>query len=106
MDKKSVVAIVERFAHELLDRGIRPQQVILYGSQAAGTATEASDIDVVVISESFYGKSYWERIEVLTDAIYAVYAPVEAVAMTPEEWQTGDSMIIDFARKGEVLYAA
>jgi len=106
MDKKAVVAIVERFARELQERGIRPKQVILYGSQTSGTATEASDIDLVVISESFSGKSYWERIEVLTDAIYAVYAPVEAVAMTPEEWQAGDSMIVDFARKGEVLYAA
>jgi predicted nucleotidyltransferase len=106
MDKKAVVAIVESFVRELQARGIRPQQVILYGSQAAGTATEASDIDVVVVSESFSGRSYWERIEVLTEAIYAVYAPVEAVAMTPEEWQAGESMIVDFARKGEVLYAA
>jgi predicted nucleotidyltransferase len=106
MDKKAVVAIVEQFTRELQARGIRPQQVILYGSQAAGTATEASDIDVVVISESFGGMSFWERIEVLTDSIYAVYAPVEAVAMTPEEWQAGDSMIVDFAGKGEVLYAA
>lgn len=106
MDKNAVVGIVERFVRELQARGIRPQRVILYGSQASGTATEASDIDVVVISESFSGRSYWERIEVLTEAIYAVYAPVEAVAMTPEEWQAGDSLIVDFARKGEVLYAA
>jgi predicted nucleotidyltransferase len=106
MDKKAVVAVVERFTCELQARGIRPQMVILYGSQAAGTATETSDIDVVVISESFSGKSYWERIEVLTEAIYAVYAPVEAVAMTPEEWEAGDSAIVDYAGKGEVLYAA
>lgn len=106
MDKKAVVAIVESFIHELQARGIRPQKVILYGSQAAGTAMEASDIDLVVISESFSERSHWERIEILSDAIYAVYAPVEAVAMTPEEWQEGDSIIVDFARGGEVLYAA
>lgn len=106
MDKESVVTVVEHFIRELEERGIRPQTVILYGSQAAGTATETSDIDVVVISESFSGKSYWERIDVLTEAIYAVYAPVEAVAMTPEEWAAGDSLIVDYAGKGEVLYAA
>lgn len=106
MDKKAVVAVVERFTRELQERGVWPKMVILYGSQAAGTATETSDIDVVVISESFSGKSYWERIEVLTEAIYAVYAPVEAVAMTPEEWEAGDSAIVDHAGKGEVLYAA
>jgi predicted nucleotidyltransferase len=106
MDKKAVVGIIERFVQELQLRGIQPQQVILFGSQAKGSATETSDIDVVVISENFSGRSHWERIEVLADAIYAVYAPVEAVAMTPEEWLAGDSMIVDFARQGEVLYAA
>lgn len=105
MDKKSVVAIVDRFACELQRLGIHPQQIILFGSQAAGTATEASDIDVVVIADGFTGKDYWERIDLLTEAIFAVYAPLEAVAMTPEEWMSGDSMIVDSARNGEVLYA-
>jgi hypothetical protein len=35
-----------------------------------------------------------------------IFAPVEAVAMTSEEWEQGDSLIAAFARKGEVLYAA
>ncbi len=26
--------------------------------------------------------------------------------MTPEEWERGDSIVVEFARKGEVLYAA
>ena len=106
MDKKTVVALVERFVRELQKRGVQPRQVILYGSQASGTATEASDIDVVVISEDFSGKSYWERIDILAEAIYEVYAPLEAVAMTPEEWRSGDAMIVDLAGNGEVLYAA
>ena len=106
MDKKAVVALVERFVRELQQRGIQPQQVILYGSQAAGTATEDSDIDVVVVSENFSGKSYWQRIDILAEAIYALYAPIEAVAMTSEEWGSGDAVIVDLAGNGEVLYAA
>mgnify|MGYP001607528610 CR=1 FL=1 len=65
-----------------------------------------SDIDVVIISDDFAGKGYWERIDILADAIYEIFAPIEAVAMTPEEWERGDSLIAAFARKGEVLYAA
>jgi hypothetical protein len=42
----------------------------------------------------------------LTDVIYDQFAPVEALAMTPEEWERGDSFVVDFARNGEVLYAA
>ena len=106
MDKSTVLDVVARLRQRIEARGIRPQKVILYGSYADGTHREGSDIDVVIISEDFAGKGYWERIEILADAIYEVFAPVEAVAMTMEEWERGDSQIAAFARKGEVLYAA
>ena len=67
---------------------------------------EGSDIDVVVISEDFIGKNYWERIEILSDAIYEIFAPIEAIAMTQDEWDRGDSFVTEFARNGEVLFAA
>ncbi|MBI2001586.1 MAG: nucleotidyltransferase domain-containing protein [candidate division NC10 bacterium] len=106
MDKSAVVAIVARLRQAIEARGIRPQKVILYGSYADGTHREGSDIDVVIVSDDFAEKSYWERIDILADAIYEIFAPIEAVAMTPEEWERGDSLIAAFARKGEVLYAA
>lgn len=87
-------------------RGIRLKKIILYGSFVTNTNREGSDIDLVVISEDFTGKSYWERIDILADAIYEIFAPIEAVAMTPEEWESEDSFITDFARNGEVFYAA
>jgi len=31
-------------------------------------------------------KSYWKRINILTDAIYQVFTPIEASAFTPDEW--------------------
>ncbi len=61
--------------------------MILFGSYATGKYKEGSDIDVVVISDNFEGKNYWERIDILSDAIYEVFEPIEAVAMTPEEWE-------------------
>lgn len=63
-------------------------------------AREDSDIDVVVVSPSFSGKSYWERIDLLTEAIYRVLAPIEASAFTPEEWKSEKSLMVDFARNG------
>jgi predicted nucleotidyltransferase len=106
MDKNAVLDIVGRLRRGIEARGIRPQKIILYGSYADGTHREGSDIDVVIISNDFAEKSYWERIDILADAIYEIFAPIEAVAMTPEEWERGDSLITDFARTGEVLYAA
>jgi len=41
-----------------------------------------------------------------TRSYYEIFAPLEAVAMTPDEWERGDSFISDFARNGEVLFDA
>jgi len=106
MDKRAALDIVTRFRKGIEARGIRPQRVILYGSYAEGTNKAGSDIDVVVISDDFSGKSYWERIDILADAIYEIFAPLEAVAMTPDESARGDSFIFDFACDGEVLFDA
>jgi uncharacterized protein len=106
MDKNAVVEIVERFRQGIEARGVKAQKVILYGSHAIGAGTRGSDIDVVVIPENFIGKGFWVRIDNFVDVIYEMSVPLEAVAMTPEEWEKGESLLVDFARKGEVLYAA
>ena len=104
MDKAAVVKIISDFGRALEAENIKPQKIILFGSFSAETQREDSDIDLVVISEDFTGKDYWERIDILSAAIYTVFEPIEAVAMTPVEWQSGDSLIADYARNGEVVY--
>ncbi len=79
--------MVARLRRGIEARGIRPQKVILYGSYADGTQREGSDIDVLIVSDDFAEKGYWERIDILADAIYKIFAPIEAVAMTSEEWE-------------------
>ncbi len=103
MDKKTVLAILSDFKKAIESVGVRPQKMILFGSYAQGSQRPDSDIDVVIISDDFENKSYWERIDLLSAAIYKVFKPIEAVAMTPKEWQAGDSMIADYARNGEVV---
>lgn len=100
MDQGTAIKTLKKFEKALESLDIQVQQIILYGSHATGTAREDSDIDVVVISPSFAGKSYWERIDILSEAIYQVFAPIEATAVTPEEWQAGKSLIVNYARDG------
>ncbi|MCF6148981.1 MAG: nucleotidyltransferase domain-containing protein [Candidatus Kuenenia sp.] len=100
MDQDSVLKILKQFKQVLESLDIQVERLILYGSYAAGTAREDSDIDVVVISQSFADKNYWERIDILTEAIYQVFAPIEASAFTLEEWETEKSMIVDYAKNG------
>jgi len=103
MDKNAVLDIIKRFKNAIESKEIKINKLILYGSYAKGSPERHSDIDLVVISEDFVGKSFWERIDILTDAIYEVFEPIEAIAMTPEEWEQGDSMICEFAKNGEMI---
>ena len=104
MDKTAVLKTIADFGRALEAEGIRPRQMILFGSHSTQTQRPDSDIDLVVISEDFADKGYWERIDVLAAAICRVFEPIEAIAMTPEEWQRGDSLIADYARTGEIVY--
>ncbi len=100
MGQDAVIKILKQFKKRLEALNIQVEQLILYGSYANGTAHEGSDIDIVVISSSFSEKSYWERIDILSEAIYHVFAPIEASAFTPTEWLTGKSLITDYAKNG------
>ena len=100
MDQNAVLKIVRRFKKALESINIRVEQLILFGSHAVNKARDDSDIDVVVISSSFSDKSYWERIDILTEAIYKVFAPIEVIAFTPEEWKSKKSLIVDYAKNG------
>ncbi|HEY5139511.1 MAG TPA: nucleotidyltransferase domain-containing protein [Methylococcales bacterium] len=103
MDKKAVLAVISDFKKALAAENIRPEKIILFGSYADGTHRPDSDIDLVVISEDFKDKDYWQRIDILSSAVYKVFMPIEAIAMTWQEWQSGDSMITDYAANGEVI---
>ncbi len=103
MDQDAVIKTIKQFKNALESLNIRVEQLILFGSHATGTVREDSDIDIVVISSSFANKSYWERIDILSEAIYKVFAPIEASAFTPEEWKSGKSLIVDYARNGVLV---
>jgi len=103
MGKKAVLNALRRFRQALEGQGVKVTRMVLFGSWAGGRPREGSDIDVVVVSEDFAGKTFWERVVILGDAVYEVFEPIEAVAMTPAEWQSGDSMIVEYARNGQLV---
>ena len=103
MGKKDVLNILKRLKEFLEYDNIHVDRLILFGSWAKGTQQEGSDIDVVIVSNDFNGKDYWTRINILSEAIYQVFAPIQAVAMTPQEWESKESPICEFAQKGEVI---
>ena len=104
MDKNAALEILSRFRKAIESQSIRVDKLILFGSYATGANREESDIDVVVISKDFADKDYWERTEILSDAIYEVFEPIEAIALTPEEWEKGESKIVEYAKGGEIIH--
>lgn len=105
MDKRAVLDALAHFREALASQGVSAPRLVLFGSHARGKAREDSDIDVVVVSDTFDGKSHWERIAVLSKAICASHVLIEAVAMTRDEWEHGESLIAEFAREGQEIPA-
>ena len=101
MDQNEVLTVLSAFRAALDRRGVADARLVLYGSYAQGNARDESDIDVVVISETFEGLSFWDRTDVLARATLEVWGePIEAVALTPSEWENGESVVVGYARNG------
>jgi predicted nucleotidyltransferase len=77
--------IVKRYRIQLEMMGIRPTRVLLYGSQASGTAREGSDIDLIVISGDWEKYNHRQRLELLGVAAARILEPVQAQGFTPSE---------------------
>ena len=77
--------VVKRYRIQLQKMGIRPTRVLLYGSQATGTAREGSDIDLIVISGDWEKYNHRQRLELLGIAAARILEPVQAQGFTPNE---------------------
>jgi len=103
MDQSAAIEIVRNFKMALERTNVPVDRILLFGSYATGTFTENSDIDVIVISEAFDGLDQWHRIEKMTDALYELFQPIEARALTPQEWHSGESITAAYAESGKVI---
>lgn len=87
-----------------------PEKVILFGSQAKGTATEASDYDFLIIETEPFGKTGSRRKEAgrLGWALSKFGVAADILIYSPEEieqrrhWQNG--VVLDALSEGKVLY--
>lgn len=86
--KTGVKAIVSRYCRELERMGVTCERVLLFGSQAKGTAHEGSDIDLLVISEAWAPYNERERLEMLGIAAARILEPIQARGATPDEVAT------------------
>lgn len=77
--------IINRYRAQLIKMGIKPERVLLYGSQATGAAQEGSDIDLIIISGDWEKYNRRERLELLGIASARILEPIQAQGFTPNE---------------------
>ncbi len=80
---------LQRYWREVLPRlwkELKPEKVILFGSRVQGKAEEPSDLDVVVISETFAQIPFLERLAFMMRR-FPFPKHVDYLCYTPEEWR-------------------
>jgi len=89
-----------------LVEGFHPEKIILFGSQARGTADDRSDVDILVVC-SFTGKRRHLMLE-MDRALRGLNLARDIVILTPEEFELDRHIPGTIARpawkEGRVLY--
>lgn len=95
MAKNRIDQVIAKFKEYLETQGLKVERIILYGSHLRSEAKEWSDIDLIVISSGFKRKDFRERLELLGVAAMHILEPIEAIGLTPEEWERGEFPFIE-----------
>ena len=103
MDQGALLTVIKQFERTLIDKGIAIDRIVLFGSHATGTQRPDSDIDLVVVSDTFRDMDYWQRLHLLAEAIGDVFQPIEATGLTVDEWDRQEVSVARYARDGKVV---
>ncbi|MEW5945931.1 MAG: nucleotidyltransferase domain-containing protein [bacterium] len=99
--KPKVVNVIKYFAERLQESGVKVSKIVAFGSQLKGKADRNSDIDLIIVSESFRRKNLFKRAEMIGKAyeetVTEFMIPMDIIMESPEEYNP------DF---GVVVYAA
>jgi len=85
MDREELVKTLKLFKRKAA-RHHKLQRMLLFGSRATGMARPDSDIDLIVVSDEFTGKSAYDRPTRLYMDWDLDY-PVDMLCYTPEEFR-------------------
>jgi predicted nucleotidyltransferase len=106
MTDKVTEQAIETMVERLVDR-FDPDQIILFGSQARGTARPGSDVDLLVIMP-VTGSKRARQLE-MRMALHDIAVPKDIILATPDEVvrrrDIVGTIIRPALREGKVLYA-
>ncbi len=91
---------------ERLERELRPERVILFGSRARGDHRATSDYDMLIVAKVFQSVPWAERAGRVM-RFWDLPVDLEAICLTPEEYRrrVDDLTVVGVAaREGAVVY--
>ena len=98
---------IQQIATDIAE-SLHPLQVLLFGSYAEGTATDESDLDLLIVMQS--SEPRYKRTASVRKLFWPPKAPMDILVYTPEEvekWNGVPNHVLTNAYKtGKVLYAA
>lgn len=77
--------VIEEYRNRLVDLGITPEKIVVFGSHATSAARIDSDLDLLVIARGFEKMDLWERMTLLGRARTGIARPMEILGITPGE---------------------
>lgn len=85
MDKENdkIICLLREFKKDV-NKKVKLDKMILFGSRARGKAKKTSDIDLLFVSKKFKGKKYFKR----SPEFYLMWDydyDVDIICLTPEE---------------------
>jgi predicted nucleotidyltransferase len=103
--KKITPRLIDQMARRLA-RQFKPEQIILFGSHARGTAGPDSDVDLLVVTPTIGSKR--ELQIAMRVALHDFLVPFDVIVVTPDEVQRRrnipGTIIQPALREGKVLY--
>jgi len=109
MVKNKVIEAIKFLELCLKEKGLNISKIILFGSQTRGKATKESDVDILIISNDFQNKDIFERARLTKDAevltLKKFMMPLDIITLTSDEFESGTSLVAEYAKKGKVMYA-
>lgn len=85
MVEERIKQIIQRFVDIIIKKGVRIEQVILYGSYASGNVNLYSDIDLAIISPDF-GNDKFEESKLLLQTAWRVDPRLQPVPISSESF--------------------
>jgi predicted nucleotidyltransferase len=105
MRKRTVAPVVQKMVKRLVER-FDPDQIILFGSHARGTAAPGSDVDLLVVLP-VSGSRRAKQVEMRL-ALHDLNVPHDIIVATPDEVARRrdivGTIIRPALREGKVLY--